>query len=80
MQFSNEINVAINYYQNNPLDNEYIEKIKGYGFRVLIDKDDDHKGQLRFLVQIDKIDNPYQKKNWEIATRNKKLTKVDDEY
>lgn len=79
-QFSNEINVAINYYQNNALDNEFIKKIKGYGFRVLIDKSDNRKGELRFLVQIEKIDNPYQTENWLIATRNKKPIKVDDEY
>ncbi|MFH6994423.1 hypothetical protein [Flavobacterium sp. FlaQc-48] len=79
-QFSKEINVAINYYQNNPLDNEYIEKIKGYGFRVLIDKDDNRKGQLRFLVQIDKIDNPYQKENWEITTRNKTAPPDNEDY
>lgn len=79
-QFSKEINVAISYYQNNPLDNEYIEKIKGYGFRVLIDKDDDRKGQLRFLVQIDKIDNPYQKENWEITTRNKTALPDNEDY
>ena len=79
-QFSKEINVAINYYQNNPLDNEYIEKIKGYGFRVLIDKNDDRKGQLRFLVQIDKIDNPYQKENWEITTRNKTAPPNNEDY
>ncbi|MCD0474687.1 hypothetical protein LPB87_09830 [Flavobacterium sp. EDS] len=79
-QFSKEINVAINYYQNNPLANEYVEKIKGYEFRVLIDKDEDRKGELRFLVQIGKTDNPYQKENWEITTRNKKPIKDDDEY
>ena len=79
-QFSKEINIALNYYQNNPLDNEYIEKIKGYGFRVLIDKDDDLKGQLRFLVQIDKIDNPYQKENWEITTRNKTAPPSNEDY
>lgn len=79
-QFSKEINVAINYYKNNPLDNEYIEKIKGYGFRVLIDKDDNRKGQLRFLVQIDKIDNPYQKENWEITTRNKTAPPDNEDY
>ncbi|SNR91939.1 hypothetical protein [Flavobacterium sp. ov086] len=79
-QFSNEINVAVNYYQNNAVENKYIKKIKGYEFGVVVDKDDDRKGELRFLFQIKKIDNPYQTENWEIATRNKKPIKVDDEY
>lgn len=42
--------------------------------------DDDRKGQLRFLVQIDKIDNPYQKENWEITTRNKTALPDNEDY
>lgn len=79
-QFSKEINVAINYYENNDITDKYIEKIKGYGFRIFIRTNREDKEELDISVQIDKLDNPYQKENWEITTRNKKPTKVDDEY
>lgn len=79
-QFSNQINVALDYYQNNAITGKYIEKVKGYRFRILIQKNDEDKEVLQFSVQIDKIDNPYQSENWEITTRNKKPTKHDDEY
>jgi hypothetical protein len=79
-QFTKEINVAINYYENNDITEKYIEKIKGYGFRIFIRKNKEDKEELEILVQIDKLDNPYQKENWEIATRNKTAPPDDEDY
>ncbi|MBE8726797.1 hypothetical protein [Flavobacterium hungaricum] len=76
-QFSVEINEVIEYFEENPITDKYIESVEGYGFRILIQQNDPKQNKLRFLVQIDKIDNPYQKENWEIATRNK--TAPDEE-
>lgn len=78
-QFSKEINVAINYYENNTITDKYIEKIKGYGFRIFIRKNKEDKEELDISVQIDKLDNPYQKENWEITTRQKTAPK-EEEY
>lgn len=77
-QFVEEINVMIEYYQENPITDKFIESVEGYGFRVLIQNNDPKKNILRFLVQLDKIDNPYQKENWEIATRNKTAPKEEE--
>ncbi|MCG9792391.1 hypothetical protein [Flavobacterium algicola] len=71
-QFSKEINIVSKYFNHNVINDEYIEAIKGYKFRILIQKNDEDKNELRFLVQIDRIDNPYQIENWEITTRQKK--------
>ncbi|MCV9926172.1 hypothetical protein OIU83_00795 [Flavobacterium sp. LS1R49] len=79
-QFSKEINVAINYYENNAITDKYIEKIKGYGFRIFIRKNKEDKEELEISVQIDKLDNPYQKENWEITTRNKTAPPDDEDY
>jgi hypothetical protein len=79
-QFSKEINVAINYYQNNAITDKYIEKIKGYGFGIFFQKRDQDKEELRISIQIDKIDNPYQKENWEITTRNKTAPPDNEDY
>lgn len=79
-QFSNEINIVKNYFQNNELTDKYIEKIKGYGFRVFIQKRKETKDELEVSVQIDKINNPYQKENWEITTRNKTAPPDNDDY
>jgi len=68
----------IEYYQENPITDKFIESVEGYGFRVLIQNNDPKKNILRFLVQLDKIDNPYQKENWEIATRNKTAPKEEE--
>lgn len=78
-QFSKEIDIVTNYYNENPITEEYIEKVKGYGFRIFIEKNAKSKNELRFLIQIDKIDNPYQAENWEIATRQKTAPK-EEEY
>ncbi|MDL2142783.1 hypothetical protein QQY79_09655 [Flavobacterium tructae] len=79
-QFSKEINVVIKYYQNNAITEDFIEKIKGYKFAVFIHKNDEDKEELEISVQINKIDNPYQKENWEITTRNKTAPKEDEDY
>lgn len=71
-QFSKEINIVTNYFKEKPITDDFIETVKGYGFRILIQKKDENKNELRFLIQIDKIDNPFQTENWEITTRNKK--------
>ncbi|KFF05415.1 hypothetical protein [Flavobacterium reichenbachii] len=78
-QFSKAINVMKNYYAKKPIDDEYVKTVKGYEFRILIQNNEERKNKLRFLVQIDKIDNPYQTENWEITTRNKK-PRVEEEY
>ncbi|MEN2398620.1 hypothetical protein GKZ90_0002445 [Flavobacterium sp. MC2016-06] len=78
--FSKEIDIVANYFSENPITDEYIKKVKGYEFRILIQKDRENKNDLRFLINIDKIDNPYQKENWEIATRQKTAPKEDEEY
>jgi len=79
-QFSEEIDVMIEYYEENPVTDKSIETVEGYSFRVLIQQNDPKKNELRFLVQLEKIDNPYQKENWEIATRNKTAPQEDEDY
>ncbi|MNX98409.1 hypothetical protein D3C86_1308190 [compost metagenome] len=79
-QFSEEIDVMIEYYEQNPVTDKSIETIEGYSFRVLIQQNNPNKNELRFLVQLEKIDNPYQKENWEIATRNKTAPQEDEDY
>lgn len=69
--FSKEIKVVMNYFAEHPLTNEYIEIVKGYKFRVLIDQNEEEENELRILVNIDKINNPNQIENWEITTRKK---------
>ena len=51
--------------------NDFIEKIKGYKFAVFIHKNDEDKEELEISVQINKIDNPYQKENWEKNTKSR---------
>lgn len=77
-QFSEEIDVMIEYYEQNPVTDKTIETVEGYSFRVLIQQNDPKKNELRFLVQLEKIDNAYQKENWEIATRNKTAPKEEE--
>ena len=79
-QFSEEIDVMIEYYEQNPVTDKSIETVEGYSFRVLIQQNDPKKNELRFLVQLEKIDNPYQKENWEIATRNKTAPQENEDY
>jgi len=79
-QFSEEIDVMIEYYEQNPVTGKSIETVEGYSFRVLIQQNNPNKNELRFLVQLEKIDNPYQKENWEIATRNKTAPQEDEDY
>lgn len=79
-QFSEEIDVMIDYYEQNAVTDKSIETVEGYSFRVLIQHNDPKKNELRFLVQFEKIDNPYQKENWEIATRNKTAPQEDEDY
>ncbi|GAA3777002.1 hypothetical protein [Flavobacterium ginsengiterrae] len=79
-QFSEEIDVMIEYYEQNPVTDKSIETVEGYSFRVLIQQNDPKKNELRFLVQLEKIDNPYQKENWEIATRNKTAPPENEDY
>ena len=79
-QFSEEIDVMMEYYEQNPVTDKSIETVEGYSFRVLIQQNDPKKNELRFLVQLEKIDNPYQKENWEIATRNKTAPQEDEDY
>ena len=79
-QFSEEIDVMIAYYEEHPVTDKSIETIEGYSFRVLIQQNDPKKNELRFLVQLEKIDNPYQKENWEIATRNKTAPPENEDY
>ncbi|WP_136666526.1 hypothetical protein [Flavobacterium sp. H122] len=70
--FSKDISAVKNYFNENPMTNEYIKNHKGYNFRILIDKNEGRKNQLRFLVNIDKINNENQIENWEIVTRKKR--------
>lgn len=68
-QFSAEINVIISYYKKHKINDEFIEDVPGFGFRILIQKNNENKKQLRFLIDLKKIVNPKQDENWEIATR-----------
>ena len=70
-QFSDEMNVMLEYFETHPILDKGPGDYQGYDFRILIQKEDEKKNILRFLVQIDKITNPYQTENWDIATRNK---------
>lgn len=70
-QFSDAIKVVIDYYGHNDLTDEFVELKNNYSFRILIQKDDSDENRLRYLVQINKMDNSNQSENWEVTTRQK---------
>lgn len=70
-QFPEAIKAVLDYYANNDLTDEFVETRDEYSFRILIQKDNEDKNRLRYLVQINKIDNPKQSENWEVTTRQK---------
>lgn len=70
-QFSDAIKEIIDYYGHNDLTDEFVEFKDNYSFRILIQKEDSDENRLRYLVQINKIDNQNQSDNWEVTTRQK---------
>jgi hypothetical protein len=70
-QFSETIKVLLDYYGHNDLTDEFVEVKDIYSFRILIQKEDSDKNRLRYLLQINKMDNPNQSENWEVTTRQK---------
>lgn len=70
-QFTNEIQVLLDYYENNGVTDAFVKLDSNYNFRILIQKDKTKEERLRYLVQINKMDNPNQSKNWAVATRQK---------
>lgn len=71
-QFSKEILIAERHYIIKPIGDKFVEAIKGYSFRILVEKDSQNKNELRVLFQMTVLDNPNQLENWEVATRQKK--------
>ncbi|NRS87373.1 hypothetical protein HNQ02_000273 [Flavobacterium sp. 7E] len=71
-QFSKEILIAERHYSIKPIGDKFVEAIKGYSFRILVEKDSQNKNELRVLFQMTVLDNPNQLENWEVATRQKK--------
>ena len=69
-QFSEAMEMILDYYENNDLTAEFVELEDNYSFRILIHKDEEET--LRYLLQIIKTDNPNQTENWGVATRQKK--------
>lgn len=70
-QFPEAMKAVLDYYANNDMTNEFVETRDDYSFRILIQKDNEAKNRLRYLVQINKMDNPKQSENWEVTTRQK---------
>lgn len=68
-QFPEATKAVLDYYANNDLTDEFVETRDNYSFRILIQKDNEDKNRLRYLVQINKKDNPKQSENWDITTR-----------
>ncbi|MCW2120225.1 hypothetical protein [Flavobacterium sp. 7A] len=70
-QFLKEATIAERYYSQKPVTDKFIETIRGYSFRILIERDSQYKKEIRLLFQITVLDNPNQLENWAVTTRQK---------